>query len=226
MASVEWSELSKEEKDRFKREALDDGLCMQLSALHRQGFLEGDESAQQAFFKIQFDPVWRAARALNQARYGRVTRLRKRVTDMILSGDAWFVTLTFRDRVLSDTSQETRRKYVRRYLKERTEFYVANIDFGDHHIYLEGDSHKVATGREHYHALVIGQLPVKVDENGRRSPDWPFGFSKQVRVRARDASVKKIPLYISKLTNHALKQSVGNTRYIYSKAVYKLPVLW
>lgn len=223
---MDWSEFPKDVKDRLKRQALDDGLCMQLAALHRQGFVDGDEVAQKAYYQIQFDPVWRAARALNQSRYGRVTRLRARLNGMILSGDAWFVTLTFRNRVLEDTSQETRRKYVRRWLKERTDYYVANIDFGDHHIYIGSDGEKAATGREHYHALVIGRMPEKVDENGRRSPDWPYGFSKQVRVRAHDASVKKIPLYISKLTNHALKASVGNTRYIYSKKVFTLPELW
>lgn len=226
MDSVVWSELSKEEKEELKRKALDDGIPMQLAALHRQGFLDDDELARETFFRIQGDPVWRAARALNQSRYGRVARLRKRVAAMILSGDAWFVTLTFREQVLADTTQETRRKYVRRFLKEQTDYYVANIDFGDHHVYLDGETERISTGREHYHALVIGQLEEKRDENGRRSPNWPYGFSKQVRVRAQDASVKKIPLYISKLTNHALKESVGNTRYIYSKAVFVLPEPW
>lgn len=223
----DWSELPEDVREQYKRQAIFDGLTIELAKLHRQGYFLGDVSSRRAYLQLMSDPVWLAARKLNQSRYARSTRLRRRLEPLIYSGNAYWVTLTFRDAVYDSTSAKTRRDYVSRFLKSSTDYYVANIDFGDHHTYLDVDGvEKVATAREHYHAVVFGRLASKVAENGRESPDWPYGFAKQVRIRACADSLMRLPIYIAKLTNHALKESVPNIRYIYSKKVLKLDFDW
>lgn len=225
--SFEWSELPEDVREVYKRKAIEDGCTLELAKLHRQGYFLGDDSCKRAYLQLMSDPVWLAARKLNQSRYARSSRLRRRLVALVFSGNAYWITLTFRPAVIESTSFKTRRDYVSRYFKARTDFYVANIDFGDHHVYLDcNDVEKAATGREHYHAVVFGKLPEKIAENGRLSPDWPYGHSKQVRIRACEDSLTRLPIYIAKLTNHALKESVPNVRYIYSKKVLKLDVDW
>lgn len=63
---------------------------------------------------------------------------------MVGSGNAKFLTLTFNDSFFDrGTSEDTRRKYIRRFLKEQCQEYVANVDYGD------------KNGREHFHAIVV-----------------------------------------------------------------------
>ena len=65
---------------------------------------------------LSFDD-WKKLYNFNHNRYKRVQHLKTRVADLILNGDGIFLTLTFTDDVLNNTSVETRRKYVTRFLK-------------------------------------------------------------------------------------------------------------
>ena len=118
----------------------------------------------------------------------------------------FFGTLTFKDQVLNNTTSETRRRYVSRYLKSISDCYVANIDFGDK------EKNPESNEREHYHCLLA------ID---KEPSSWPYGFSKFKKVILKDDSATCLSKYIVKLSRHALKQTSNGKapRLIYSKSV-------
>lgn len=137
---------------------------------------------------------------INRAEYERTKRLKNRVADMLLSGSCVFLTLTFNDNTLSNTSEKQRRVAVSRYLKQYGCKYVANIDYG------------AKNKREHYHALINCD---KIDfENWRK-----YGNINAERVRNRDIESDKTRLskYIAKLSNHAIKETTKRSCLIYSR---------
>lgn len=138
-------------------------------------------------------------RKINDAYFHRTKRLKERINKMLLNGSCLFLTLTFTDDVLSSTSEETRRRYVQRFLKLYDCKYVANIDFGS-------DNH-----REHYHALINCD---KVN-----NCDWLYGAINFERVRNRNIENDKTKLakYIAKLCNHAIKETTKRNALIYSR---------
>lgn len=129
----------------------------------------------------------------------QIGRLRKRIQKMLTtSNDCVFLTLTFRDDVLDKTSSETRRQYVRKWLKDVSTEYVANIDFG------------AKNGREHYHAV----------SNAHVDPTtWLYGACnvQAVRYNPESKSCVKLAKYVSKLTNHAIKETTKRCALIYSR---------
>ena len=129
---------------------------------------------------------WNEARKINFAYYSRVKRLKKKIAKMLESGNCIFLTFTFTDKVLEITNADTRRRKVRRYLSSYNCDYVANIDFG------------AKNGREHYHALIQCD---KVDYNA-----FDYGALNGERVRSTNY-FEKLAKYISKLTNHAIKDT-------------------
>lgn len=136
---------------------------------------------------------------INKASYNRVSRLRNRIGTYLVRyrNNCVFLTLTFTDETLKSTTQETRKKYVSRYLKSQSKFYVANIDFGK------------KNKREHYHALVVGKCDYK--------PWHKYGGIKGELVKTGDKTDLKISKYISKLTNHAIKETTKRCAIIYSR---------
>lgn len=143
---------------------------------------------------------WKRLYDLNHNRYKRVQRLKMKVADLVLNGDAIFLTLTFTDDVLNSTSVETRRRYVSRFLKSQCKTYVANIDFG------------FKNGREHYHAIVNPIAPL-IDLQS-----WSYGALNAKRIHASDTDLTRTTKYITKLTSHAIKETTGHAyRIIYSR---------
>lgn len=141
--------------------------------------------------------AWEKATLLNHARYKRKQRIKSKIEQLVLEGNATFITLTFSDTVLSSTSEITRRRYVARWCKENSDYYVANIDYGE-------DKH-----REHYHAVLrVGTYT-----------SWNYGFSNIKTVRSKSKDLNKVSKYVSKLTNHAIKKSGKLKRIIYSKNI-------
>ena len=136
---------------------------------------------------------------INKAYYERYKRLRLRVESIITSGTSLFLTLTFNDNTLSKTSAQTRRKLVQRYLKQYNCKYVANIDFG------------AKNHREHYHALIgINRVDNK--------PWNEYGNIDFEVVRLKNESDStKLSKYISKLTNHAIKETTKRSALMYSR---------
>lgn len=129
------------------------------------------------------------------SRHQKIKRIDKRITYMRKLGNLYFCTFTFTDDVLNNTEQKTRRTYISRYLKSITQYFIANIDYGD------------KNQREHYHALI---------SNYKDNITWEYGFYYIQQVINFDDDIKVIK-YLTKLRNHALKKSTNNEKIIYSR---------
>lgn len=130
----------------------------------------------------------------------KTRRVRRKILEMMFYGSCSFLTLTFTDYVLANTTEETRRRYVARFLKSISDDYVGNVDYGK------------INGREHYHAVVRG---INIDMSG-----WDkYGFSHAQIVGKSDGSTQasKMSKYIYKLSNHATKGTTNNKKIIYSR---------
>lgn len=143
------------------------------------------------------DPMWQEAKKINNASYKRTLRLKERIQKMLLMGQCQFLTLTFSNGTLQTTTEETRKKYIRRYLKENSIHYVANIDFGG------------KNGREHYHAIVLTE---KVNYT-----DWHIhGAIKAEKIKTSE-DFTALAKYVNKLANHAIKETTRRNHLIYSR---------
>lgn len=193
----------------LKAKVLSTDLPKRLNKLDREHYLGQingvvrDDALEEKYFNLynEFGGLYvKEAKKINAASYRRVKRLRERIISY-LQYPCVFLTLTFKDEVLNDTSEKTRRKYVSRFLRTISNHYLANIDYGE-----------TITQREHYHALCVGKIRKKDLQ------DWTnnYGFTYIETVRSRNSSVQ-LAKYISKLTNHAIKQSTRRHVYIYSR---------
>lgn len=160
--------------------------------------LDYDTAYEQYLFLLENCPEeWNEACKINYATYKRVKRLKDRVTYLLSTGNCVFLTLTFRDEVLDTTSPETRRRYITRFLKRFDVPYIANKDFGSQN------------GREHYHAIIQSQ---NIDYSL-----YEYGSIDGEKIRNSKNDDIKLAKYISKLTNHAIKETCNGSRIIYSK---------
>ena len=146
--------------------------------------------------------IWKEAERINDASRHRTIRLKERIRSIIENYDSTFVTLTFNDHILETTTFETRKRYVTRYLKSYGVPYVANVDYGKEH------------EREHYHA-VIGTQTLNYK-------DWHSNGAvkgkKIVKKKNLDSDGDlKLAKYITKLTNHAIKETCKRNALIYSR---------
>lgn len=162
-------------------------------------------------------PDYLVCQSIWSSQHQRANRLRKRIKDMMEHG-AWFLTLTFRDSVLASTSKESRRVFVRRFLKANFGKFVANKDFG------------ADFGREHYHCVVALPDDAAVfslvhDSKGAHASlnGWDYGFSNWEKIGSSDADkdLKRVSKYIAKLSNHALKETSCKERMIFSRSLHE-----
>lgn len=149
-------------------------------------------------FSDFFGDDWNIAMKLNHNEYKRVRRLKQKMLASVLSNKALFLTLTFSDDTIARTTIPTRRRYVSRYLKSQSAFYIANIDFG------------ARNGREHYHAVVVGQ---SIDYNAWHS----LGAIKGLKIAPTRNDTTRVSKYVAKLSNHAIKETTRSVRLIYSR---------
>ena len=159
----------------------------------------------------KYSPLEREeAERVNTASYKRTKRLKDKMRLLLQTKKSIFLTLTFTDSVLASTSEETRKKYVQRYLKEYCSKYIANIDYGS------------INEREHYHAVIIP----KTDKINLKPWTDNYGGTKVKRVRLdanknnEEISSARLSKYINKLTNHAIKETTHQNRIIYSREVF------
>lgn len=142
---------------------------------------------------------------LNKARYKRSNRLEGYIEKMLKYGQCSFLTLTFRDDVLQATSEATRRQYVSRFLSMFSPYYIANIDYGG------------KNGREHYHAIIMHKKNIDLSI-------WrdKYGSIDIEPIRVKNAEC--LSKYMTKLTNHAIKDTGRSKRVIYSNRINDLNV--
>lgn len=129
----------------------------------------------------------------------RYKTLKKRILYMIGFVDCSFITLTFTDEVLNKTNSDTRKRYVKAFLKSISDMYIANVDFG------------AQNGREHYHAIVEG-----VNKRDFSMDKWIYGFYNCKCIYRGKNSGVKLTKYLMKLTNHAIKDTTTK-KIIYSR---------
>lgn len=142
--------------------------------------------------------LYKTALNISHGQRAKKRRVKSKIGAIVEQGACVFLTLTFRDDVLASTTEETRRRYVQRFLKSQCSVYVGNIDFGS------------TTQREHYHALVFAP---RVDMS-----KWKYGFAWAEVVRGTKADSEKVCKYVTKLSRHALKETAGKgRRIIYSR---------
>lgn len=193
----------------YKSKILKTDLCKKINridALTYKNSLEGivrDTQLDNEYFDLLLEHDFKdiqEARKINHAFYSRSSRLKQRITAYLLSGCCIFATLTFTEDVLNKTSFGTRRRYVTRYLKSISNYYVANVDFGS------------TTEREHYHAVILKDFI---------ETKWEYGFTwfEKVRLSKSPKGMKKLSDYISKLTNHAIKETTKRYALIYSRPI-------
>lgn len=131
-----------------------------------------------------------------KAERGKRKRIKKRLLQWQESNDLYFVTMTFNDEYLNNTTEKQRETEIKQSLNKNSTMYIANKDYGKEH------------GREHYHALVCN-LSLKQLKTYRKS----MGFVDAKKVtRCLGTAID----YLMKLTNHSLKETSGK-RLIYSR---------
>ena len=142
--------------NELKRDCIDFGVVDYVRRTRKEVYKQQDgESLLYWLELITRDERIDCSIRLLESEYRKYSRAREHIRELVLSGDAVFITLTFTDDVLSKTSAQTRRKYVSRYLKSQCRVYVANIDYSP-------QKH-----REHYHAVVSGRIDMS---------KWLYGF--------------------------------------------------
>ena len=212
----------------YKSRILKTDLCKRINAIDKKTYLNSldgivfDNALESEYtdllFQYGFNDI-KEARKINHARYKRVERLNKRIETYLSSGQCIWLTITFDDLTMSKTNEKTRRVYVSRFLKQVSNHYIANIDYGTNKEYIDRKGNiRTGTSREHYHAVILTDF---VDPKL-----WPYGFIYTERVKNHLKTSLKLSKYISKLTNHAIKESTKRTVYIYSKksqVVHKAP---
>lgn len=151
------------------------------------------------------DGLYRLAKKNNVNRKNRVVRFRQLIDKMIditmveSSYQVYFTTITFRDDVLDNTTELTRRRYISRLLKPLSYYYIANIDYGK------------TTEREHYHAVVL----IKDSNNIDFIVPNDYGFTSCELVRTRDSI--QLAKYMTKIKNHAFKKSANERKILYAR---------
>ena len=140
---------------------------------------------------------WSEAKKINNATRHRARRLKQRIEIMLVWYKCWFLSLTFSDKILQNTSKKTRREYVIDFCNSLNPYdYVANIDFGK------------TNGREHYHCVIAPGVD-KIDYTS-----WKCG-NLDGEVCNKNASA--LSKYVSKLNNHAIKETTKRESLIYCR---------
>lgn len=180
----------------MKAYCIDNGIVDYVNDTRKKVYKMNDIEAFSLWFdKIHTHNELDCSMRLLDSKYRKYARAREHIEEIVMNGSAIFLTLTFTDDILKRTSANTRRRYVARFLKEQSDFYVANIDYSP------------TKQREHYHAVVCN----RVDMNAWKK----YGFIWCEQVRAHDFCAKRVARYVAKLTSHAFK--VNATRLIYSR---------
>lgn len=150
--------------------------------------------------------------------YGKTKRIRKRIETIFFQLKfhkdlaVYFLTLTFNDKTLQKTNEDTRHQKIFRTLKNLPGVidYVANIDYGSEN------------EREHYHGIILVNQEFNFRKTKQKNlykmslPCWDKnGFSDLREVKILNE--KALSKYINKFTNHAKKDTTKEKRVIYCK---------
>jgi hypothetical protein len=129
--------------------------------------------------------------------------------------DTHWITLTFTDEVLRETTYEQRRLAVREFLYSHGVEFVGTVDYGSGRKYMSFSNElRKATWREHYHVLVSNFIDVS---------SWPLGEQTHIKKTGiSDNDIGRISQYISEASVLAIAHTEKNTRLIYSRKINPL----
>lgn len=202
--------LKLENKSRFKQFLIDNltargfdpQFCEEIIALNSEGVFDYPELEIECLLDNKLD-LLKECKKINYANFKRVRKLKERINDICLNYEQpYFITLTFTDSAFKTTNEKTRRTYVARFLKSTNCPYVANVDYGQ------------KNEREHYHAVIGLSKKTKLDFSKRH---YLCGAVDSEKIRVNDKSVIRLSKYVSKLTNHAIKETNKRCAIIYSR---------
>lgn len=193
---------------KYKSDIMKLDICKDVNTFNWYMFLASNENYDSIPYDVYdlqdyFDDIYSRvgvsaileAYRLNNARYHRTARLRKRIID-ITSSHSYFLTFTFSDDFI-DSKVESKRKYVQRFLKEHFNNYVGNVDYGFHN------------NRIHFHAVACAKF---FDPNL-----WKYGnLDYEVIFKTSDDDLV-LARYIDKLVNHAIKETTKRNSLIYCR---------
>lgn len=151
---------------------------------------------------IDFEEDKEFEKILN-ARYHKVSRIKKRFLYLFHRYKyLYFCTFTL-DNYYINCSDRTRKDLIKDSLYSFDDDikYIINVDFGK------------KTERLHYHGIIATNSDL--DLNIFLKLTYPC-FSYSERIRLDPNSIRKIPKYINKLSNHAVKDSTRNFRTLYN----------
>lgn len=124
----------------------------------------------------------------------RKSRLRQRVSAMIVSGPCLFLTFTWNNESMVSSTPATRKRAVKKFLGSYSDSFVANIDFGR------------LNCREHYHAII------RVDSVDPKR--WIYGNLDFERVKnISESTAGRMSTYVTQLAGHSIKDSAGGIIY-------------
>lgn len=142
---------------------------------------------------------------MNQAEKKRLYRLKNRIYNMIKDNifNCLFITFTFTNDILENTTEQTRLRYIKAYLNSQTNEYILNRDYGK------------TTEREHYHAIVKLKDSKLVNFKAYRYGQIRAERLNQLkRFTKNNKTIKEIA---NDLMIHATKQSTKGAKIIYSR---------
>lgn len=206
-------------KSKYSKEVKQDTLAF--------GYYERVKEDLKASYFGDYNKFWSLAKekATNQycecaillyhSQKQRRFKVHQKVREMITSSkEQVFVTLTWNETRYHKLDTDKRRRLVQRWLKKWCEgAYLANLDINENvHQYADknGEVH-TSSGREHYHCLIVGELPQDA------LTEW---FEKQGAInvkKVRHGSTVQVANYCVKLGLHALKSEALDKRIIYSR---------
>ena len=148
----------------------------------------------------------------------QIAYLFHKIQDALINYRCSFLTLTFSDTTLERTSEETRERYIKNYLKRETAFYIVNKDYGSE------------KKREHYHAFIIPTTLRNEDIENRhlRAIKYHIDFKayKYGQIQAEYIGTKyqfkgerNYEMTAQYLAEHFYKYTAKNNRVIYSREI-------
>lgn len=154
----------------------------------------------------KYDPNFKKDKKLESllsSRYQKVSRIKQHFVWLLQKKKYfYFVTFTFDDEHIK-LCDRSRKDLIKKslYSFDNEIYYILNIDYGKQ------------TERLHYHAI-IGTNRCS-DFNQHLLDNYPC-FIKVENIRLDKNSIIKLPKYLNKLSNHAVKRSTRNSRILYN----------
>ena len=138
-----------------------------------------------------------------KARYNKVSRIKSHFVWLLHhKKNIYFLTFTFSDKYINKCDR-TKKDLIKNLLNEIdfNSYYILNVDYGS------------KKERQHFHCIYGTNkdldLKLLLDKY------YPC-YSYTEKIRLDSSSVKKLPKYINKLSNHAIKKSTRNSRIYFN----------